>query len=64
MMMFSLQKLLDFCDMGLKNISETNSSGENALLKCVFSKGCGSEVCYSVLFPPFLSSYCILMTSV
>lgn len=67
-MRFSLQKLLGFwmseIGRGFKNISETNSSGENALLKCIFSKGCGSEVCCSVLFPPFLSSYCILMTSV
>lgn len=37
-----------FFEMGLKIISETNSSGVNALLKCVFYEGCGSEVCYSV----------------
>lgn len=35
-------------NMELKNTSETHSSGENALLKCVFSKGCGSGMCYSV----------------
>lgn len=30
-------------DMGLKN-----SNGESALVKCVFPKGWGNEVCYSV----------------